>query len=98
MCDYPDEQTDGDSSYYCSQNGVNTGWLQYDFTNPVALSKYAVERLNGHGNAFSPVDWTFQVGGLVRTKKKKTQESHHIPQNPTENVVKLFTSLLSSYF
>ena len=56
MCDYPDEQTDGDSSYYCSQNGVNTGWLQYDFTNPVALSKYAVERLNGHGNAFSPVD------------------------------------------
>ena len=29
-----------DASYYCSQNGVATGWLAYDFHNPTVVSKY----------------------------------------------------------
>merc|ERR1719433_1394444 len=35
------EQTDGDGSeftnYYCSENGITTGWLMYDFQSPVKV-------------------------------------------------------------
>jgi hypothetical protein len=46
--------------YYCSKNMVKTGWLQYDFGHPQPISKYEVQRLIGHGNQYSPVDWTFE--------------------------------------
>ena len=55
------EQTHDDESYYCSENGVPTGWLQYDFGNRVVLSQYRLERLNGNGNQFSPVVWTLKA-------------------------------------
>jgi len=52
------EITDNDASYYCSQNGVPSGWLQYQFEKGTApISSYRVERLNGFGNQFSPVSW-----------------------------------------
>ena len=51
---------DADSSYYCSQDGVSYGWLAYDFQIPIAISKYDMENLNGHGNTFSPVSWTLE--------------------------------------
>ena len=54
------ELSDSDSSYYCSKNSIPTGWLAYDFQTPTFISKYAMERLNGHGNRYSPVDWTFE--------------------------------------
>ena len=52
------ELTDDDASWYCSQNGISTGWLQYSFEPGMApVVTYAVERLNGFGNQFSPVAW-----------------------------------------
>jgi len=54
------EMSDADDSYYCSLRGFNNGWLAYDFQSPVALSKYAMERLNGYGNQYSPTSWTFE--------------------------------------
>jgi len=54
------ELTDNDDSYYCSANGISTGWLQYTFTSAVQVASYKVERLNGHGNQFSPVAWTLE--------------------------------------
>ena len=55
-----DEISDEGDRYYCSQNRVTTGWLKYDFQSPVGISKYAIERLNGHSNQFSPVSWTLE--------------------------------------
>ena len=54
------EISDADNSHYCSQEGMNNGWLAYDFQSPVALSKYAMERLSGLGNQFSPTSWTLE--------------------------------------
>lgn len=55
------EKSDRDASYYCSKNGIATGWLQYAFSSPVDVASYKVERLNGHGDQFSPVAWTMRV-------------------------------------
>jgi len=55
------ENTHDDDSFYCSQSGVPTGWLQYQFESGTApIASYRVERLNGHGNQFSPVSWQIQ--------------------------------------
>ena len=52
------EVSNADESYYCSHSGTSTGWLQYTFSTNVTVASYKVERLNGHGNQYSPVAWT----------------------------------------
>jgi len=43
---------------YCSQNGVSTGWLQYQFESGTApIGSY---RVGGPGNTCSPVSWQMQ--------------------------------------
>merc|ERR550519_2279148 len=51
-----DEYTDGDGQYYCSLTGHPTGWLQYEFSSPVTLSRYGLEE----GFWLTPRDWTFE--------------------------------------
>jgi len=54
------EISDANEGHYCSQSGVPTGWLAYEFSFPVRLSKYAIEGLSGYENEWSPVSWTFE--------------------------------------
>jgi len=63
---------DHGASFYCSQNGVSTGWLQYQFESGTApIGSYRVERLNGAQNLkYSPDSWQMQQsldGGLTWT-------------------------------
>ena len=55
------EESDGDASYYCSQYGITTGWLQYVFSSSVVVASYKVERLNDHGDQYSPVAWAMKL-------------------------------------
>jgi len=54
------EISDANEGHYCSQSGVPTGWLAYEFSSPVRLSKYSIEGLSEYGNQWSPVSWTFE--------------------------------------
>lgn len=63
------EITNNDESYYCSDSTTSSGWLQYTFESPISVGSYKLERINGHGNQFSPVAWVIlgSIDGSVWT-------------------------------
>lgn len=72
------ETTRDPATYYCSADGVRTGWLQYDFGAPMALDRYTVKRVIGNGNQFSPTGWTFDCSNDgSRWTTLDTQSGHN---------------------
>jgi hypothetical protein len=49
----------GPASGWASSEGVNTGWLQYEFENPTIINKYKVTS-RGTSVGESPKNWTFE--------------------------------------
>ena len=63
--------TNNDASYYCSQSGVKTGWLQYDFASPQQVKTYKIEQINGASRSFGLVlgSWGKTTRDALRNKE-----------------------------
>jgi len=68
------EVSNYDESYYCSKNGVKTGWLQFDFGIKTKISSYEIESAGGYP---APVDWKFEGSNDGSTWVTLDEQSGH---------------------